>query len=1212
MRPLMKRRIDDLELQFSRAVGAKSPGDLVALLNELQHRSSSRAKRLKEKVAQALRETTNLRPQEAGPGPIWEGATAKPAVVSERPATPPTSPLPPAAPPAAASTRSRDSLAAAPRTLAPPARPRIDDPRQAPFRAAPPTTTPNRPIDALSATRLLQAWTALEVLQPQTYRRPLDFCDGDRSRLVKIGRDGDLPWNRGDRSRENYQLYYHVVIGAIAMGAATEALLEAFDDDDPNGRAQDGFAAIAILTTDRKGILLHPRALSISSFAWGLHMALEQKFKVLGDWPRIEPVLIKAAEAIVRRHDEDGKDIPLDCQTIRKLGDSLIEKLRIPEACIAREDFILRVFHWYRSPAPPDPPPLGSFFIDDLVRATARVERGDQPELLSRYLGMKAVPRHIDLRKDEPALAEALAPGKMPAAAWPTAAAHSPSVLQQAAVSLALRGGDETRLLPVNGPPGTGKTTLLRDIVAGLVVDRAAAMASFDIPAQAFAKRRDGRRIDPRLRGFEIVVASTNNKAVENVSAALPERGAIGDQAELTYFKTVSDNVMAGPKPKGGPAAPTLFDGQGPSTDSWGLIAAVLGNGANRSAFYRAAWTDDDCGLQTYLLAAAGIPQEIQIRDKSTGRIIEARPPRVVLAERPPDSPEAALRAWNEARSAFRRSLAAVEQRLALLERGRRALGDASSKTPLALARERVSILRDKRKRAITEKDVCDARSAHATAELAKCRSAEAVHDGSRPAWLGRMFGTAERAAWFDAHARIVKAVREATASLDDARRLDAAASSTVRAAERELGSAEREAAMLAPASNAGSLALEAAARLAGDRFVDAAFFDRAYADIHRDTAWIDATTQRLRQDLFVSAMRLHKAFVDAAAAPIAHRLGVLFKCFFGKGGWSAAHRPHMADLWATFFCVVPVVSTTFASVDRMMGYLGDDAIGWLLIDEAGQAIPQAAVGGIMRAKRAVVVGDPLQLPPVTTLPETLAAKIAANFDVDVRRFIAPAASAQGLADASSIHGTAIGTADRPRRVGVPLIVHRRCWEPMFSISNKIAYDGMMVQGRASGASRIREVLGPSRWIDVKPDRIVDKWSVAEGIAVAKLLRRLAVAKIAAPELYIISPYRIVVHELRAMVLRDRLASTWTDDPDRWVRERIGTVYTVQGREADSVILVLGAADPERRGARMWAGTAPNQLNVAVTRAKENLYVVGHAFEWASAGVFAHLESSLP
>ena len=66
-------------------------------------------------------------------------------------------------------------------------------------------------------------------------------------------------------------------------------------------------------------------------------------------------------------------------------------------------------------------------------------------------------------------------------------------------------------------------------------------------------------------------------------------------------------------------------------------------------------------------------------------------------------------------------------------------------------------------------------------------------------------------------------------------------------------------------------------------------------------------------------------------------------------------------------------------------------------------------------------------------------------------------------------------------------------------------------------------------------------------------------------------------------------------------------MHTVQGREADSVIFVLGAPLPTQQGARGWAGGSPNILNVAATRAQENLYVVGARAAWQEAGVFRHL-----
>jgi superfamily I DNA and/or RNA helicase len=79
----------------------------------------------------------------------------------------------------------------------------------------------------------------------------------------------------------------------------------------------------------------------------------------------------------------------------------------------------------------------------------------------------------------------------------------------------------------------------------------------------------------------------------------------------------------------------------------------------------------------------------------------------------------------------------------------------------------------------------------------------------------------------------------------------------------------------------------------------------------------------------------------------------------------------------------------------------------------------------------------------------------------------------------------------------------------------------------------------------------------------------------------------------------------------QWLYERVGTVHTVQGREAEAVIFVLGAPELQQTGARGWAGGKPNLLNVAVTRAKEAIYVIGNKELWRSAGLFRELSDRL-
>ena len=68
----------------------------------------------------------------------------------------------------------------------------------------------------------------------------------------------------------------------------------------------------------------------------------------------------------------------------------------------------------------------------------------------------------------------------------------------------------------------------------------------------------------------------------------------------------------------------------------------------------------------------------------------------------------------------------------------------------------------------------------------------------------------------------------------------------------------------------------------------------------------------------------------------------------------------------------------------------------------------------------------------------------------------------------------------------------------------------------------------------------------------------------------------------------------------------------ISGARADTVILLLGASAESQNGARERVAGTPNILNVAVSRAKQNLYVVGSRKAWSSVGLASHMSNEFP
>ena len=1063
--------------------------------------------------------------------------------------------------------------------------------------------------------KILATWTALEALSPATYDLPHDLVYGERSRVFRF-EDGPLPWTAGAQPLPGKQLFYRVILGAMRMDPCAKALVQVFGDDEARIRCSKKKAIAAELLVDKDGIVFAEKAISVSSFVWALPLALELKLEELGGWSVAEERLQSGLDPIVHRVDREGKPLPLDRPMIDRAYQWLMEECRMPVEMMERPEFVLCESISDKAGTQPEALLLNSFYLHDLERVAAHVAKGTASASMLRYLGVAKVDHPLDLLKDLSVLERAVAPADIPAAKWPTGKEKSLVVLQQAAVNLAGREltGKEG-MLAVNGPPGTGKTTLLRDVIAMCVLERAVAMCGFNDPRQSFTET--GERVEAgkasykiygladALKGHEVLVVSSNNKAVENVSKELPAEAAVSHaHGPVRYFRSISDAVH-GPRKRQGTEEEIAPE----PVKTWGLIAAVLGNKDNRSAFWEALWWDEDRGLKTYLKAAKGDAVMVDRHNPKTGRM-EKCIPKVVEQERPP-SPQQAKANWPKVRADFLALKAEIDAELQALEAVRRLC--------LELAEPRRQLAESERKLVSLQAECDEFANALATlqaereamsAEHKQDEAAHSRHRELRPGLFARLRRTYEATAWAERDA-IWRAPAEAAA-----KKL-AALEGAVKKAEREHSLAEAKAQVLAIAVGRGrdeiarrSQPLEQHRTRLEGRMIDEAKFQEGHASWNRSTPWVTEALNGKREELFIAALAVHRAFIDVAAPRVLSNLGALQAAGTGMRK-SEERRRLLGDLWSTLFLVVPVLSTTFASVERMLGDVLPNTLGWLLIDEAGQATPQAAAGAILRSKRSVVVGDPLQIPPVVSLPERLNADICDFFQVDALDWTAPRASAQTLADRASRYQSSFEGVAAERRVGLPLLVHRRCQSPMFDIANNLAYAGQMVQVVGPKRADVDAVLGVSAWIDVEGEAD-SKWSPEEGKVVIDLLGKLASFE-RQPDVFVITPFRLVAHNMtRLLESRPDLLSRLGSDSTKWLKDRVGTVHTFQGREADTVVLLLGAPAKAQYGAREWAAGTPNIFNVAVSRAKHNFYVVGSREAWNSVGLTGYMSRELP
>lgn len=376
-------------------------------------------------------------------------------------------------------------------------------------------------------------------------------------------------------------------------------------------------------------------------------------------------------------------------------------------------------------------------------------------------------------------------------------------------------------------------------------------------------------------------------------------------------------------------------------------------------------------------------------------------------------------------------------------------------------------------------------------------------------------------------------------------------------------------------------------------------------ADKHLLSAWATPDLEEIRSSLFLSALELHEIVLRENAKSIGEFIAIFAQVLEGEIEVSQAE---LVQLWNTLFFIVPVVSTTFVSMQRFPYQA--EWIGDVLVDEAGQATPQSVVPALQRAAKATIVGDPLQLEPIISSPAAVIEALRHSYNVP--EYLSPAVSSvQAVADSTIQFGAWIPGPkpdQDPVWTGIPLRVHRRCAEPMFRLSNTIAYGGQMVHGAdpVAMAKEYDSILGRSQWFDIR-----GRAASGGTHAITEELDHLEtlLAELHANHYFIPDDAKVIVVTPFAQIrtqARKRAQSALGKEHAHKVQ--IGTIHQFQGREADIVFLVLGT-QPGRRGqhSRDWAASSANMLNVAISRARKRLYIIGNHQDWRSVPHFSEV-----
>ncbi|HHY37694.1 MAG TPA: AAA family ATPase [Clostridia bacterium] len=292
----------------------------------------------------------------------------------------------------------------------------------------------------------------------------------------------------------------------------------------------------------------------------------------------------------------------------------------------------------------------------------------------------------------------------------------------------------------------------------------------------------------------------------------------------------------------------------------------------------------------------------------------------------------------------------------------------------------------------------------------------------------------------------------------------------------------------------------------------------------------------------------------------------------------------------------LPVWIVTNLSVRRSLP-LQPALFDLVIIDEASQCDIASALPLLFRARRAVIIGDPRQLRHIST--------IRADRELQLAR-------ENGVEDMlpgwsyifRSIYDVAEDATLRRKSAPVFLAEHYRSHPSIIEFSNRTFYRGRLVLRTHLPALKSKlegKPLGVF-WHDVRgrvPESSRSAWNEAEVEKTIELFDswwRMGLLSRETVRFGIVTPFRLQMERMEEAV---RQQPWWETVQGRLI---VGTAHRFQGDECDVMVFSPVVAEGLSPGMRKWVAETDQLLNVAITRARGALHVVGDLNACENAG----------